>query len=239
MVSLADKGNKRIAMADLTCPGYNQNLASGTAWDFASEKTANDTQASAQQKADAKAMVAAMAQFPLHQCPHHCSSVPIIRFGNRGAPLLTTPPEADFKLALAYTDWFLDVLCIQISGASAEGSVPLHLSDIFKHEASGPPKPPQLKKDDIIDNRWVVLRVCETTQAEDIRSGITKILNISCQGFCQDTDRKCEVLSYPRNSLFRTQKWTLVPKSEGGVSIRKNPDEAFDYYQCACLAELP
>jgi len=58
-------------MSALNCPGYNRDVASGAVWDFASETTANDTQASAQKKANAKAMADALMHFALHQCPRH------------------------------------------------------------------------------------------------------------------------------------------------------------------------
>jgi hypothetical protein len=223
-------------MADLICPGYNPGAASGTAWDFASEATVNDTQAAAQEKADAKAVAAAIAQFPLHQCPHGCLSVPAVRFGKRGAPVLSTPREADLRVALAYTEWFLDVWCIDIPGVpqSHDNSPQTEVPDVLK-----PGGPAQLKAGDVIENRWVVLRLCATTATEDVRSGEIKILRVTCTGSCPETTRKCEVLTARRDSFFGKPEWRLVPHSEGGVTIRRRAEEPFDHYQCACLGELP
>jgi hypothetical protein len=224
-------------MADLICPGYNRDVASGTAWDFASEPDPNDTQTNAQSKADAKAMVNAMAQFPLHQCPPPCISIPIVRFGKRGAPTLPTPAEADFKLALAYTEWFLDVLCIPPPGVPVPPHEDHRFDVVEKYLAAIAREP--VKEGDIIDYRWKVKRLCKTDAPETVTSGEIKILTVRCAGGCQD-GTLCQVLSRSRGDILLGQpKWTLVPHSEGGVVIRRLANQAFDEYQCACLEELP
>jgi len=107
-------------MGQLQCPGYNVKVAAGTAWDFASLPGPKATATDAQQKANHKAVTAALAQWPLNPCPSGCATIPIVRFVKQGVVPMNVPAGWPLDLELAYTDWELDILCIALPAAAAQ-----------------------------------------------------------------------------------------------------------------------
>ena len=204
------------------CPGYNAKVASGTAWDFASEATADATAKAAQAKADAKGAANANAAFARNLCPPPCASFPVIKFGKRGVSPLAVDPKADFKIAIAYTEWELDVIC-------ARG--PKTLDELLQGE---PEKPPEPEPGEKVGGGLVVVHVCKTEVTELLGSGFTRIRRVRCLEACKEAERACQVLRYPRAPLM-PKRWRVEPNSEGGAEIREKADHLPDYLICACL----
>jgi hypothetical protein len=99
-------------MPNQPCPGYSKKVASDTAWDFASEADEASTIAKAQENADNKAAQSALRASTQNLCTPPCITIPNIRFTRRRSKVLHTPKEHPFFLAVAFTVWELDILCI-------------------------------------------------------------------------------------------------------------------------------
>jgi hypothetical protein len=222
-------------MPNLNCPGYNRAVAGGTAWDFASEATVQASKDKAQTKADAKALAAALAGFVEHQCPPPCMSIPIPRLVKRGVTPLATPKEADFTLALAYADWELDVLCVEVPGGSGHGGTGGDGGGHgwpFPHHDSGPP---ELKPGDVIDGKWLVVdSKCETNIETDPRTVGYTLQTITCSG----CGGECRVVRCPTDPFNEADNhWSLVPDSVGGKKIKTFDGQRRYHYKCVCLTE--
>ena len=179
-------------------------------------------------------MTAATIAFSQHLCPPPCVSIPAIRFVKRDALLMNTPPEHPLTLALAYTEWELDVLCLDPTGSApqhqAADAAPNPLDGLFR--PSGPPK---LKPGDVVEGKWLVADVrCETSSSVDTRTVGYKKIDVKCSG----CGGECVVVQCPKDPLTAAEnRWTVVPNSQGGKVFKIFDGQPSYHYKCVCLAD--